>query len=67
LRPIYTAATEAAAMEQFLEFAEVRVSATEIGKIVCTSNAIESWPRELLPKYVTAKSCLLLGRCTRSP
>jgi transposase-like protein len=42
LRPIYTAATEAAAMEQFLEFDEVRVSATEIGKIVCTSNAIES-------------------------
>ena len=64
LRPIYTAPTEAAAMERFLEFAEVwgeRYPAivrlwenawaefvpflsfdTEIRKIVCTTNAIES-------------------------
>jgi transposase-like protein len=64
LRPIYTAPTEAAAMERFLEFAEAwgaRYPAivrlwenawaefvpflsfdTEIRKIVCTTNAIES-------------------------
>jgi putative transposase len=64
LRPVYTAPTEAAAMERFLEFAEVwgeRYPAivrlwenawaefvpflsfdTEIRKIVCTTNAIES-------------------------
>jgi putative transposase len=64
LRPIYTAPTEAAAMERFLEFAEIwgeRYPAivrlwenawaefvpflsfdTEIRKIVCTTNAIES-------------------------